>query len=93
MRSVDLRSPGATPMLQEAVHVQVGKQRANHAALRRSLLTVLASSHAPRPVVIALLDRHCPLQDDWPVVQVLVHKMHRAAGDLCTVLQRLLLRF
>src|SRR5438552_13339751 len=41
------RSLGQPPVLQEAVHVQVGQQRRDHAALRRALLVPLATRHAP----------------------------------------------
>jgi hypothetical protein len=32
-----------------------------------------------------------PLQNYWPVVELFVHKMYRAAGNLYAVLDRLLL--
>ncbi len=48
---------GETPMLQEAVHVDVGEQGARDPALRRAALAVLAAAHAPRPVAVPFLDR------------------------------------
>ena len=45
------------PMLQEAVHVEVGEQRADHPALRRAAAAAFATRHAPRSVTFALLDR------------------------------------
>src|SRR6516165_12205002 len=66
VRSVDFSSSGAAPMLREAVHVQIGEQWADYAALRRSLLAVLASCHAPRSIVIALLNRRFEPQLDQP---------------------------
>src|SRR5271165_7213553 len=46
-----------TPMLQEAVHVDVGEQGARDPALRRAALAGLAAAHAPRPVAVPPLDR------------------------------------
>src|SRR5688572_22346800 len=52
------RTPFArAPMPQETVHVEVGEQRADHAALRRAAAAAFATRHAPRSVTITLLDR------------------------------------
>ena len=42
--------------------------------------------------VVSIQHRHSLLQNDWPVVQMLVDKMHGAASDLYAVVQRLFLR-
>ena len=42
--------------------------------------------------VITFQHRHGLLQDDGPVVQMLVDKMHGAASDFYAVVQRLFLR-
>ena len=53
-------------MLQEAVHVEVGEQRADHAALRRAAAAAFATRHAPGPVAVTLLDRCLEPQLDQP---------------------------
>src|SRR5262249_57116298 len=46
-----------TPVLQETVHVDIGKQWARDAALRRATLVPLAATHAPSSIGIPFLDR------------------------------------
>ena len=53
-------------MLQEAVHVDVGKQRARDTALRRAASAALAAAHAPFSVAIPFLDRRFQPQLDQP---------------------------
>src|SRR5215510_5191028 len=53
-----------TPVLQETVHVDIGKQWARDAALRRATLVPLAANNAPLPVAIPFLDRRFQPQLD-----------------------------
>ena len=46
-----------------------------------------------RVLVVGVEHRHGSLHEDGAVVEVLVHKMHGAAGDLHAVVERLVLRF
>ena len=48
---------GKAPMLEEAIHVNVGKQRAGDPTLWRAAFAALASAHAPFPVAIPFFDR------------------------------------
>ncbi|MCU1221576.1 MAG: hypothetical protein JWN42_2773, partial [Candidatus Angelobacter sp.] len=42
--------------------------------------------------IISIQDGHGLLQNDWPMIQMLIDKMHRAARHLHPVFQRLSLR-
>ena len=42
--------------------------------------------------VVVLQNRNRPLQHDYPVIQILIHKMHGATSYLHAVSKRLLLR-
>ena len=72
-----------TPVLQEAVHVEVGQQRADDAALRRAASAAFAARHAPRPVAVTLLDRRLEPQLDQPqhvpVDDAPRHRLHEVA--------------
>jgi hypothetical protein len=57
---------GEPPMLQEAVHVYVGKQRAHDTALRRAVSAAPTAAHAPFAVAIPFLDRRFQPQLDQP---------------------------
>ncbi len=56
-------------------------------------MLLLKNSRSQRMLVIAVEDRNRPLHDDGPVIQFLVDKMHRAAGNFHSVSERLLLCF
>src|SRR5215813_9359190 len=62
-----------TPVLQEPVHVDIGKQWARNTTLRRAALVPLAANHPPLPVAIPFLDRRFQPQLDQP--------QHRAVRD------------
>ena len=61
----------STPVLQEAVHIDVGKQWARDATLRRAALVPLPANHPPLPVAIPFLDRrlepHLDKGQDVPI--------------------------
>ena len=61
-----LAACGVPPMLQEAVHVQVGQHRTGDAALRRAARRLLASRHAPPSLTVPFLDRRLQPQLDQP---------------------------
>ena len=64
------------PVAQEAVHVDVGQERAQDAALRRPVLALLASRHAPPSSIVPLFDgRFQPHLDQMQHMAV-----HHAAG-------------
>src|SRR5580693_1755102 len=56
--SENLTPPGDPPVLQKTVHVQVGEQGTDHAALWRSTGTALPTADPRFPVFIPLLDRN-----------------------------------
>jgi hypothetical protein len=54
------------PVFEESVHVDVGKQWARDATLRRAACIALAATHAPFPVTVPFLDRRFQPQLDQP---------------------------
>src|SRR5689334_11700616 len=66
LRSKRFTASSEPPMLQESVHVQVGQQRTNDAALRRAAPAPLTSAHAPLSISIPLLNRRLQPQLDEP---------------------------
>src|SRR3954454_3417167 len=66
VRTERLAAAAASPMLEEAVHVDVGKQRARDTALRSAAFAGLAPTRAPLPLAIPLLDRRLQPQLDQP---------------------------
>src|SRR5215471_14244375 len=60
-------TPGEPPMLQETVHIDVGKQWTRDAALRRAARVAFATSHAPFSIIaVPFLDRRLQPQLDQP---------------------------
>src|SRR5262249_39841761 len=57
VRSERFPAPGQPPVLQEPVHVDVGKQWARDAALRRAARAALATTDAPGPVARSAAQR------------------------------------
>ncbi len=55
-------------------------------------MLLLKNSSSQRMLVITVKDRNCLLHDDGPMIQFLVDKMHRAAGNFYAVSECLLLR-
>ncbi len=53
-------------MLEEVVHVEVGKEGANHPALRRAAGLALAAHHAPLVIAVPFLAWHLEPQLDQP---------------------------
>jgi hypothetical protein len=81
MSSVGFTSSSAPPVLEEAVHVDVGEQRADHPAVRSAIPDSLSTCHAQFPVGISLLDRRSESQLDQPehvpVDDALRHRPHQ----------------
>jgi hypothetical protein len=75
-----------TPVLQEPVHVDVGKQWARDASLRRAALVALAANDPPLPVAIPFLGRRFKPQLDQPqhgaVRNATSHRFARAIVEL-----------
>jgi Reverse transcriptase (RNA-dependent DNA polymerase) len=66
VRAERLAAAAASPMLEEAVHVNVGKQRTRDTALRRAVCAGPATTHARFPLVIPFFDRRFQPQLDQP---------------------------
>src|SRR5208337_2822761 len=79
------------PMLQKAVHVEVGQHRADHAALRRAPPVPLAPDQSPSSLAVPLFDRDTqPQLDQAQHVRVADSSSHALHGSRCGMVSKYL---